>query len=260
LAAPSRASTVADFFLLRHSQHLRPVLALLEGIDPIVLWLWSMGWIPSLRVHAPVPATIRVAMKDDVIPLNIPFVDKLGRMQYHVKCVCYILLLTPAVFVTCMAGYSIRKGEIVVIPIIGLNKAKHLWGENALEFMYASHNLPIPWCVIHSYILGYSPERWESIPGAVASIPGVWGNMMTFLGGSRACIGYRFSLLEMKALLFTLVRAFEFELAVSAEDIGTRTTIVQRPVILSEPGARGQMPLLVKPYQGLLGPIYIKDS
>jgi len=172
----------------------------------------------TLRVHAPVPATIRVAMKDDVIPLNIPFVDKLGRMQYHV---------------------NIRKGEIVVIPIIGLNKAKHLWGENALEFI---------------------PERWESIPGAVASIPGVWGNMMTFLGGSRACIGYRFSLLEMKALLFTLVRAFEFELAVSAEDIGTRTTIVQRPVILSEPGARGQMPLLVKPYQGLLGPIYIKDS
>jgi hypothetical protein len=53
----------------------------------------------------------------------------------------------------------------------------------------------------------------------------------------------------MKALLFTLVRAFEFELAVPAEDIGKRTVIVQRPVVLTDGDARGQMPLLVKPYR-----------
>ena len=40
------------------------------------------------------------------------------------------------------------------------------------------------------------PERWEKVPDAVQSLPGVWGNMMTFLGGPRACIGYRFSLIE----------------------------------------------------------------
>jgi cytochrome P450 len=40
------------------------------------------------------------------------------------------------------------------------------------------------------------PERWESPPEATNAIPGVWGNMMTFLGGPRACIGYRFSLVE----------------------------------------------------------------
>lgn len=161
----------------------------------------------TLRLHAPVPTTIRIAMKDDVIPLNIPFVDKLGRTQDHIR---------------------IRKGQIIVIPILAMNKAKHLWGEDALEFI---------------------PERWESLPEAVTSIPGVWGNMMSFLGGSRACIGYRFSLVEMKALLFTLVRAFEFELAVPAQDIGRRTTIVQRPFLLTDSRARSQMPLLIKPYQ-----------
>ena len=40
------------------------------------------------------------------------------------------------------------------------------------------------------------PERWESIPEAAHSIPGVWGNLLTFLGGPHACIGYRFSVVE----------------------------------------------------------------
>jgi hypothetical protein len=51
----------------------------------------------------------------------------------------------------------------------------------------------------------------------------------------------------MKALLFTLVRAFEFELAVPPEDIGKKSTIVQRPVVLSDPTGGNQMPLLLKP-------------
>ena len=106
--------------------------------------------------------------------------------------------------------------------------------------------------------------------------------MLTFLGGPRACIGYRFALVEyvhplsfslfpeyipvltiyylflplsvpffyrMKALLFTLIRAFEFELAVPVEDIGKKSTIVQRPVILSDPAGGNRMPLLLKPVQ-----------
>lgn len=53
----------------------------------------------------------------------------------------------------------------------------------------------------------------------------------------------------MKALLFALVRAFEFELAVPGKDIAaTSTTIVQRPFVLSEPTNSGQLPLIIKPY------------
>jgi hypothetical protein len=53
----------------------------------------------------------------------------------------------------------------------------------------------------------------------------------------------------MKALLFTLVRAFEFELAVPVEDILTKQSIVQRPIVASEMEYGNQMPLLVKPYR-----------
>ena len=39
----------------------------------------------TLRVHAPVPTITRVAMKDDVIPVAEPFVDRYGKVQDHIK-------------------------------------------------------------------------------------------------------------------------------------------------------------------------------
>jgi cytochrome P450 len=161
----------------------------------------------TLRVHSPVPSTIRIAMKDDIIPLNTPFVDKNGETQLGIK---------------------VSKGDSIFIPILAMNRSKSIWGEDATQF---------------------KPERWESVPEGANHIPGIWGKQLSFLGGPRACIGYRFSIVEMKALLFTLVRAFEFELAVPAEDIGSKQTIVQRPIVITEPESGHQMPLLIKPYR-----------
>lgn len=161
----------------------------------------------TLRLHAPVASTVRMATKDDLIPVQTPYTDRYGNVLDHIK---------------------IGKGDMIMIPILAMNRWKQLWGDDAHEF---------------------KPERWEKLPDAVAEIPGVWGNMLTFLGGPRACIGYRFSLIEMKALLFTLVRSFEFELAVPPEDVGKRSTIVQRPIILSDREGGNYMPLLVKHYR-----------
>ena len=40
----------------------------------------------TLRHHAPVAATTRVAIQDDVIPVNTPFVDRRGRHCDHIRC------------------------------------------------------------------------------------------------------------------------------------------------------------------------------
>ncbi|KZT05226.1 cytochrome P450 [Laetiporus sulphureus 93-53] len=161
----------------------------------------------TMRVHAPVPNTIRIAVKEDVIPLNTPYADIHGELHDSIR---------------------VTKDTPIFIPILAINRSKALWGEDAFEF---------------------KPERWASIPEAVQNIPGVWGNMMSFLGGPRSCIGYRFSLVEMKALIFTLVRAFEFELAVPASDIIKKSAVVQRPLVRSEKEKGAQMPLLIKPYR-----------
>ncbi|KAL0577109.1 hypothetical protein V5O48_004862 [Marasmius crinis-equi] len=158
----------------------------------------------TLRVLAPVQNTIREAMKDDVIPLSQPFVDRYGREHHSVE---------------------VKRGQTIIVPILAINKDKTLWGEDAEEF---------------------KPERWENLPEAVTAIPGVWGNMMTFLGGPHACIGWRFSIVETKALIFTLLRGFEFELDVPKEDILIkRGFAVHRPVVRGKEG--NQLPVIIKP-------------
>ena len=49
-----------------------------------------------------------------------------------------------------------------------------------------------------------------------------------------------------KALLFALVRAFEFELAVKPEELKKKGDVVQRPVLVE--GQKPDMPLLIRPY------------
>lgn len=46
---------------------------------------------------------------------------------------------------------------------------------------------------------------------------------MTFGGGPKSCIGYRFALLELKVILFTLVRGFEFGQTEQREEIVKKT-------------------------------------
>ncbi|KXN91996.1 hypothetical protein AN958_11056 [Leucoagaricus sp. SymC.cos] len=121
---------------------------------------------------------------------------------------------------------KVLKGQTIFISLIMANRLEEIWGKDASEF---------------------NPDRWSSPPEAAMSIPGVWGNILSFLGGPRACIGYRFSVLEIKALIFILIRAFEFELAVPASDIIKRTEVVVRPVLRSDPGNSNQLPLLVRP-------------
>ncbi|KAH7910390.1 cytochrome P450 [Hygrophoropsis aurantiaca] len=209
------ATTWALFALTQHPEaqvKLRKELLTIESETPSMDELSALPYLDgvireALRVYTPVPSSLRIAMKDDVIPLDTPFTDKNGEVQTEIK---------------------IIKGDYIAIPILAINRSEALWGPDAKEF---------------------KPERWESPPENASNIPGIWGHLLTFLGGPRACIGYRFALIEMKALLFTLVRAFEFTLAVPAADIVKKVEVVQRPFVRSEPGSDSQMPLFIKPYR-----------
>ena len=67
----------------------------------------------TLRFYPPAHSTIRVAMKDELIPLSYPVKLRGGTVVHEVP---------------------IRKGSYVHIPIEGLNMSKDIWGEDALMF------------------------------------------------------------------------------------------------------------------------------
>lgn len=156
-----------------------------------------------LRLHSPFENTLRVAQRDDIIPLSKPFVNRAGIAKDQIL---------------------IKKGDGVFMPILLMNRLESIWGPDAASF---------------------NPERWFNLPEATGSIPGVWGNQFSFLGGPRSCIGYRFAVTEMKAILFTLVRNFEFRLGVDERDVLKESAIVTRPMIRGQPERGSQMPLLV---------------
>ncbi|KAJ6481954.1 cytochrome P450 [Mycena sanguinolenta] len=123
--------------------------------------------------------------------------------------------------------FPIRKGQIIHMSILAFNHDPEIWGPDAGEFR---------------------PERWENVPSGAGAIPGMpHPNLFSFFAGQTNCIGYRFSLVEMKALLFTLIRAFEFEPAVPSKSIGYGATLVHSPIYLDEPERGSCLPMILKP-------------
>jgi cytochrome P450 len=120
----------------------------------------------ALRLWSPVSSSKRVAVKDVLLPLTD------GRIV------------------------KLNEGDEVRIPIHPMNTAKDVWGEDAAEFKYAILSVFQDHDERADCSLLYSPDRWISIPEAATETPGIWGNQMTFMGGSRACIGFQFAIYE----------------------------------------------------------------
>lgn len=72
-----------------------------------------------LRIIPPVHSTIRVALKDDIIPVSESLKYESGKWKDKERPV---------------DGIRIAKGEYIHVPIEGFNLAKHVWGEDAHEF------------------------------------------------------------------------------------------------------------------------------
>ncbi|KAJ6467803.1 cytochrome P450 [Mycena sanguinolenta] len=199
---------------------LREELLTVATENPSLDELNSLPYLDSvvretLRVYSPVSHAIRVTVVDDILPLATPCLDTQGRK---------------------LTSLPIWKGQRIRIPISDMNMDTTFWGDDAAEFSW-------------EIIINGSPERWQQIPKAAQAIPGVWGNMLTFLAGPYNCIGFRFALAEQKVLLFVLIRAFEFERAVSDGEVWRSSGVLQSPFVYNEREKGSQMPLLVKAYQ-----------
>ncbi|KAI0754112.1 cytochrome P450 [Daedaleopsis nitida] len=160
----------------------------------------------TLRLHSPSTSSFREAYHDGVLPLSQPIRGVDGRMMHEI--------VVPA-------------GTAIVVGLLAANRNKALWGEDALE---------------------WKPERWLSpLPASVldAKIPGVYANLMTFMGGGRACIGFKFSQLEMKTVLCSLLSKFTF--APSGKEIVWNLAGIRFPTVGD--GPKPSLPLKVGIYR-----------
>lgn len=80
-----------------------------------------------LRLIPPVHSSIRVALKDDIIPISSPM--RFEGRNAPAKKARSQTRLPPG-------GIRIAKGEFIHIAIEGLNLSKDVWGEDAHEFKY----------------------------------------------------------------------------------------------------------------------------
>ncbi|KXN87545.1 Cytokinin hydroxylase [Leucoagaricus sp. SymC.cos] len=158
----------------------------------------------TLRFCPPVHETIRVAMEDDKIPISYPLKLRDGT------------LLNKGDYIT------IRQGSYIHIPIESLNYSEEFWGPDARTF---------------------DPDRWFDFPAIVRSLayPGL-GNFMTFSFGPRSCLGYKFTVAEMKIFICTLTMNFIFTPTPDTEVL-KYNPILTKPFIKNKWEMGAQLPL-----------------
>ena len=91
----------------------------------------------------------------------------------------------------------------------------------------------------------YSPDRWDSLDHST-TLPGL-GNVMTFGFGPHSCLGYKFTVNEMKVFLATILPQFTFTPAEGVE-ITKLNSILTRPYIKDNWELGTQLPINVSYY------------
>lgn len=119
---------------------------------------------------------------------------------------------------------AVPKGTVVGISPYGYNLNQDVWGADAEK---------------------WRPERWlEGIKNQESQV-GVYGNLATFSGGVRACIGWRFAVTEIHIFLVTLIRQFEFALPDGAPEVKRWRAGFLVPVVEGHERDGPQLPLKV---------------
>nr|BAK09473.1 cytochrome P450 [Postia placenta] len=160
----------------------------------------------TLRVYPPTSILSRTTRKSTVLPLEFPVRSASGQE---------------------VTSVPLPENTTVIISILAANHNKEIWGEDASD---------------------WRPERWLTstgeriLPGNRDGIkyPGVYASMMTFLGGGRACIGFKFAEMEMNQVLTTLLSTLHFSLPAEKE-IYWKMNGLQVPVV-RPPAGDGQTP------------------
>lgn len=219
------------------------ILAGSETTSNSLTWtLYRMAMNPKIQQ--------RLREELETLPTDEPTLEQLNSLPFLENCIHESLRLDPPVPEsmrvatqdvmlplhtpvkgrdgTFIDSVPMKKGDMIITGYMQVNHNKEIWGEDADRFDPDRHDRP-------------------GIPSRKA--PGTWGNITSFNGGNRNCIGYRFALAEIKAILFVLLRAFKFEMLPSQPKITAKNFIIMLPWVVGEESVGSQMPLMVRPIE-----------
>ncbi|KAF5345368.1 hypothetical protein D9758_008507 [Tetrapyrgos nigripes] len=119
----------------------------------------------------------------------------------------------------------VAKGTKLVLSLAGYHRNKEVFGEDADVF---------------------NPDRWfrDTAVKKGRSL-GVYGNLLTFAGGIRACIGWKFALCEVQATLVELINNFEFAPTEDLKRLRREACLVTVPTLEGEEEKGENLPLRV---------------
>ncbi|KAJ4474910.1 cytochrome P450 [Lentinula aciculospora] len=145
--------------------------------------------------------------------INLSYLDAVCRETLRLACKDAVIPLHKPIIgldSTEIHELAVPSGTTIFVSIFNANRNANLWGQDANK---------------------WKPERWLSpLPESLvdARIP---GTKMTFIGGGRSCIGFKFSQLEMKVVISTLVETFPFSPSDKESQIFWQMNGVTAPVI-----------------------------
>ncbi|KAK0441529.1 cytochrome P450 [Desarmillaria tabescens] len=157
----------------------------------------------TLRFHPISYNSPRIASRDDVLPLSKPVVTSSGKVLHELP---------------------IPKGTYIISSIAGYNRNKDVFGADAHMF---------------------NPERWldSDFKRNVKVSLGMYGNLFTFIGGPQSCMGWRFAVCELQALIVEIIDKFEFFLTEDWIQIRRESCRVMVPTLEGEVEKGAQLPL-----------------
>ncbi|KAJ8518035.1 hypothetical protein ONZ45_g4850 [Pleurotus djamor] len=120
---------------------------------------------------------------------------------------------------------SIPRGTKLIMSIAAYHRNKDIFGEDVDVFI---------------------PERWLKDSQGKGPSLGVYGNLLSFTGGVRTCIGWRLAIYECLTFIVELVSKFEFD---TTDDVNTRlrreACLVMLPTLEGEEHKGEQLPISV---------------
>ena len=143
--------------------------------------------------HAPVPKVLRVHVSKP-FPLSTLSLPLIHRARKDIL----LPLLTPIKGIDGreMDSILVPKNTEIFIAILNANRDPLLWGPDSLEWKPERWLVPTPEALHEAHMPGiYSHLSVYAVSSAENEL--ILSFSLTFLGGGRACIGFKFSQLEM---------------------------------------------------------------